>query len=221
MTLTTRAALFAAVVCASPGFAFSWQAHAASSLDTMFPGSKALASQNWNVKANGVVQWKQMLDRFQQQQASCEPADGCGKFKALVQKLAGLSTLDQINTVGRAAHSIVYKEDIDTAGKTDFWATPYETLSTNTGDSEDYPTLAYFALRAAGMPKEAMRVLVVRVHSLGDIAHAVLAIDTTPKPVILDNRAPKALAASMLAAEYKPVLGLNEDGWWYYPQPAQ
>ena len=226
MKLNMRAASCAALVSAlllliPLGLIPLGAAQAASALDTLFPGTKTLASQKWDVKAGAVVQWKQTLDRFQEQQARCEPADGCGKFKALVQQLSGLSTAEQFKTVLHAEHSIVYMEDIKASGKTDLWATPYETLSTNTGDTEDYAILAYFALRAAGMPKEAMRVIAVRLPSLGGVGHAVLAIDTTPEPLILDNRSPLPMRASLLGKEMKPVIGLNEDTWWYYVAAAQ
>jgi hypothetical protein len=51
-------------------------ADAASPLDTMF-GGKAIVSRNFDVKASAIVNWRQMEDRFRQQQAGCQPVDGC------------------------------------------------------------------------------------------------------------------------------------------------
>ena len=214
--------IFGAALCAAIALAAALPARAETALDTMFPGAKAIGSTNWEFKKAGpVVQWKAMLDRFKQQQVDCAPADGCGKFKALVASLSGLSTLSQIKAVKQAERGIVYKEDIQTAGVSEYWATPYETLSTNSGDTEDYAILAYFALREAGMPAASMRVMAVRLKSQGGIGHAVLAIDTTPEPLILDNRTPAVLPANLLGKELTPVLAVNEEGWWVYVSAAQ
>lgn len=216
MKLIAGAALAVMIVLGAP-----LQARADSALDTMFPGTKALGSTNWEFKkAAAVVQWKAMLDRFKDEQGRCEPADGCGKFKALVESLKGLSMPEQIKAVKQAEKTIVYTDDIKTAGKDEFWATPFETLSTNTGDTEDYAILGYFALREAGVPAESLRVLAVRL-TKGGIGHALLAVDTTPEPLILDNRVTPSLPISLVASEFKPLIGLNEDGWWYYRPAAQ
>jgi predicted transglutaminase-like cysteine proteinase len=192
------------------------EAASSSPLDTMFPGSKALGSTKWDVNANAVVQWKAMAERFKQQQADCQPTDGCAKFKQLVARLADLSTMEQLKALRQAEKVLPYSEDIVKYKKQDYWATPYEMLSLGTGDTEDYAILSYYAMRAAGMPAAAMRVLAVKVNNLGGINSALLAVDTTPAPVLLDNRTPMVMAASLVAKAFTPVLGVNEDGWWVY-----
>jgi predicted transglutaminase-like cysteine proteinase len=209
--------LIAAVLCAVIALAAPSVARAdAAALDTVFPGFKALGSTKWDVKTGAVVQWKAMLDRFKDEQGRCEPADGCGKFKALVESLGGHTLPEQIKLVKQAEKPIVYAEDMKATGKADLWATPFETLSTNTGDTEDYAILAYFALRGAGVPAESMRVMAVRLTSQGGVGHALLVVDTTPEPLIVDNRTTMALPASLVGKEFKPALGVNESGWWIY-----
>jgi predicted transglutaminase-like cysteine proteinase len=197
------------------------EAAAPSPLDTMFTGYKAIGSTKWDVKANAVVQWKAMMDRFKQQQADCQPTDGCARFKQLVATLTGLSTLDQMKAVHRVEYALPYVEDINNYKKADYWATPYETLSIGSGDAEDFAILDYYAMRAAGMPAAAMRVMAVRLKSQGGVGHAVLAIDTTPEPQILDHRVPPIMAVSVVHKEFQPAIGVNEDGWWVYVGAAQ
>jgi len=204
--------LFAATVLV----ALVAEAASPSPLDTLFPGAKAVGSTNWNVSANAIVQWKAMAERFKQQQADCQPTDGCVKFKRLVESLAGLPTLDQLKKVQAASSILPYKEDIDNYKKMDYWATPYEMLSIGSGDAEDYAILSYYALRAAGMPAAAMRVMVVKIASLGGVNHALLAVDTTPEPLILDHRVRPLMAVSLVRKEFTPQIGVNEDGWWVY-----
>jgi predicted transglutaminase-like cysteine proteinase len=162
-----------------------------------------------------------MMDRFKQQQVDCQPTDGCARFKQLVATLTGLSTLDQMKAVQRAEYALPYVEDINNYNKADYWATPYETLSIGSGDAEDFAILGYYAMRAAGMPAAAMRVMAVRIKSLAGIGHAILAIDTTPEPQILDHRVAPIMAASLVSKEFQPAIGVNEDGWWVYVGAAQ
>jgi predicted transglutaminase-like cysteine proteinase len=190
-------------------------ADAASPLDTMF-GGKAIVSRNFDVKASAIVNWRQMEDRFRQQQAGCQPADGCARFKELVASLAGLSDHDQLVAIRQAEKEIIYKDDIKTSGKADFWATPYETLSTRTGDTEDYAILAYYAMRAAGMPATALRVMTVRLRSHEGVGYAELLVDTAPEPLFLDDRATVPFPAAMERKDMVPTLGINEDTWWAY-----
>ncbi len=219
--MTTRVrripgALFFAAALGAMVHTGSAFAQNAAPLDTMFDGYKDIASDNWSVKNNAVAQWTAMRERFKQQVETCQPTDGCAKFKLLVQSLSGKPTLEQLKTVRRAESSIPYIEDIKNYDKTDFWATPYEMLSKNGGDTEDYAILSYYALRAAGMPAAAMRVMAVKVRSLGGIGLALLAVDTTPEPQILDSRVPTIMAASLVGKEYQPAVAVNEEFWWVY-----
>lgn len=188
---------------------------AAAPLDTLFSGYGALASKNWSANVPLVKEWAAMAQRFKQQQSDCQPADGCAKFKALVGSLTGLSLLEQLKKVKADEAGIPYVEDSKNYGKADYWATPYETLSKGSGDAEDYAILSYYALRAAGVPAASMRVLAVYIKAQ-KVGHAILAVDTAPKPLILSNLDPKPMPAQLSGVVMQPLLGFNEDGWWYY-----
>src|SRR5262249_47026883 len=123
---------------------------------------------------------------------------------------------DQLKAVRDWEKPIPYVEDIVNYNKAEFWATPYEMLAKNGGDTEDFAILGYFALRAAGVSADAMRVFAVRIPALNGIGHSLLAVDTDSGPMILDNRTPLPLAAKLVAKEYMPVIAINENAWWFY-----
>jgi predicted transglutaminase-like cysteine proteinase len=200
-------------VMTSVGFA---RAQDTDPLSSIFDGYRALGSSNWGIKNGVVMQWKAMTDRFKQQQADCQPADGCEKFKALVKSLDNLPMTDQLKLVRQSEKDLPYVEDMKNYDKTDYWATPYEMLSKGSGDAEDYAILSYFALRAAGVPAQALRIIAVRIKTLGGIGHAILAVNTTPEPEVLDNRVGLPVRAALTAREFQPAIGVNEDHWWVY-----
>ena len=71
-------------------------------------------------------------------------------------------------------------------------------------------------VKAAGMPVDDMRVVAVRIRSLGGIGHAILVVYQGSTAWVLDNRTPKVLDASLIKVEFQPVMSLNENQWWYH-----
>jgi predicted transglutaminase-like cysteine proteinase len=195
-------------------------AASASPLDTVFDGYSALASKNWSAKVPLLKQWVAMAERFKKQQADCQPAVGCAKFKALAGDLAGLSLPEQLKKVKADEAGIPYVKDSKNYNVNDYWATPYETLSKGSGDTEDDAILAYYALRAAGVPAASMRVMAVYI-KVQKAGRAILVVDTTPKPLILSDLEPKVMSVQQAAVLMQPLLGFDEDGWWYYSKTAQ
>jgi predicted transglutaminase-like cysteine proteinase len=47
---------------------------------------------------------------------------------------------------------LLFREDIETWGQIDYWASPLEFMEKGQGDCEDYAIGKYFSLIAAGMP---------------------------------------------------------------------
>jgi len=80
-----------------------------------------------------------------------------------------------------------YIEDINNWGKTEYWATAFQFLR-KSGDCEDFSIAKYMLLKAAGMPVDDMRVVAVRIRSLGGIGHAILVVYQGSKAWVLDNR---------------------------------
>jgi len=111
---------------------------------------------------------------------------------------------------------IAFREDIDTWGKLDYWASPLETLDRGQGDCEDYAIAKYFSLLAAGVPEGRLRLVYVRAMLAGrPQAHMVLAYYAQPnaEPLILDNLQPEVKPAGA-RPDLAPVFSFNSEGLW-------
>ena len=190
---------------------------------SMFPGWKAVASTKWDVKASGIQNWRQMLTRWADGK-DCE-SDTCSSagWAAMVAQVKAAG--DMVAQV-KAANALIndtaqhpYTEDIKNWNAAEFWETPYEFLK-KSGDTEDFAIAKYFLLKAAGVPVDDMQIIAVRVKSLGNIGHALLAVrpDST-HTLILDNRTQAVIDANLVKNEFKPVLGVNESSWSVYTAP--
>ncbi len=115
-------------------------------------------------------------------------------------------------------NQIKYMNDIDHWQVEDYWATPFELLTSGGGDCEDYSIAKYFTLRQMGVPEEKLRITYVKALKLNQ-AHMVLAYYPTPdaEPLILDNLANQILPASQRQDLY-PVYSFNGDGLWLSKQ---
>jgi predicted transglutaminase-like cysteine proteinase len=182
-------------------------------------GSKEIASKNWGVKTSAIANWRAMLQRWAGG-APCESATCTAKgWNALVAKVkAAGNPMAQI----RAANSLMndpaqhpYIEDINNWGKAEYWATAFQFLR-KSGDCEDFSIAKYMLLKAAGMPVDNMRIVAVRIRSLGGIGHAVLVVYQGDKALVLDNRVAPVMDEKLVRKEFQPALSVNENSWWVH-----
>ncbi|MFA5083139.1 MAG: transglutaminase-like cysteine peptidase [Hydrogenophilaceae bacterium] len=121
---------------------------------------------------------------------------------------------------------VMYKEDAEIWGQSDYWATPLETMGRSAGDCEDFAIAKYFSLLLAGIPADRLRITYVKARIGGhyskiSIAHMVLAYYPGPndEPLILDN-----LLADIRPAPQRPdltpVFGFNSEGLWLGSAPG-
>jgi predicted transglutaminase-like cysteine proteinase len=113
---------------------------------------------------------------------------------------------------------IVFTDDMELWGQTDYWATPMESLAHAKGDCEDYVIAKYFALRNMNVPDAQLRLVYVRAlvggaNSSVQQAHMVLAYypDLEGEPVILDSLITEIRPASR-RADLFPVFSFNAQG---------
>jgi predicted transglutaminase-like cysteine proteinase len=113
-----------------------------------------------------------------------------------------------------------FGNDIDIWGKSDYWATPLESLSREAGDCEDYSVAKYLFLRELGIPNEKLRLTYVRAQIGGPNsrvfqAHMVLSYyeTTDAEPLILDNLIGDIRKASR-RPDLRPIFGFNSNGLW-------
>ena len=106
-------------------------------------------------------------------------------------------------------------------GRTDYWATPVELLSTNGGDCEDFSIAKYFTLLELGVPDERLRITYVKALELNQ-AHMVLAYYKTPgsEPLILDNLTSQIQPASS-RKDLLPVYSFNGKNLWMSKERGQ
>ena len=115
---------------------------------------------------------------------------------------------------------IRFQEDLTVWAKSDYWATPMETLGRGAGDCEDFAIVKYFTLLLLGIPDEKLRLVYVQAR-IGGInssitqAHMVLAFYPVPdaEPLILDNLISDLQLASR-RPDLLPVFSFNSQGLW-------
>ncbi len=113
---------------------------------------------------------------------------------------------------------ISFADDQGVWGRSDFWATPFETMSKGKGDCEDFVIAKYFSLLDMNVPDTQLRLIYVRARIGGPSsslqqAHMVLAYYATPDadPLILDNLITDIRPAAR-RTDLAPVFSFNRQG---------
>jgi len=103
-------------------------------------------------------------------------------------KGAGRSGRARVGLINRAADlAISPVSDEIQWGVADHWSDPFETLLSNHGDCEDYAILKYAALLEAGIPKDDVKIVILKKFFPNE-THAVVATRVDGQWLILDNR---------------------------------
>jgi predicted transglutaminase-like cysteine proteinase len=101
---------------------------------------------------------------------------------------AGRSGRARVGVINRAANFAIRPVSDETQwGVSDHWSAPFETLQSGRGDCEDYAIVKYAALLTAGVPKDELKIVVLR-QRLQSEDHAVVAVRVDNQWLILDNR---------------------------------
>lgn len=124
--------------------------------------------------------------------AQCRAGDICS---AAAQRLIDLSASGdgktgraRVGSINRAVDlAISPASDEAQWGDSDRWSAPFETLQTSRGDCEDYATLKYLALRAAGISEDDLKIVILK-NVFPDENHAAVAVRVDGEWLILDNR---------------------------------
>lgn len=107
-----------------------------------------------------------------------------------------------------------YVSDDKHWGQKDYWATPYESLTTHGADCEDFVIAKYYTLKELGVAVEKMRITYVKALRINQ-AHMVLTYFPTPDaiPLVLDNLIGKIYSADR-RKDLEPVYSFNGSGMW-------
>ncbi len=165
--------------------------------------------------------WTGMLERYfrelGQREGDCASPDfnRChyDEWMAFVESMKSRTPDRQLAEINTFFNRRRYIVDPINWGVADYWETPGQFFSKN-GDCEDYAIAKYMTLRDLGWPVSAMRVVVVQDMNL-NLVHAILAVDTDGKRVILDNQL-AVLVEPKRIKHYRPIYAVNEDGWWRF-----
>lgn len=146
------------------------------------------------------------------------------QWRDAVASAQSLPEVEKINRINDFFNrKIVFVDDVDAWGKTDYWATPLESLGRGRGDCEDFAIAKYVSLRSLGVPLDKLRLTYVRAQlGGGSQAHMVLAYYPSPRaePLILDNLVGEILPASR-RGDLFPVFSFNSEGLWVGSGPSE
>jgi predicted transglutaminase-like cysteine proteinase len=120
----------------------------------------------------------------------------------------------KLKIVNEFFNLIPYKSDIDHWNAKDYWATPFEMLTSFGADCEDYSIAKYFTLRELGIDDGKLRITYVKALNW-DEAHMVLTYSPAPNemPLVLDNLKSEIVTAN-LRTDLIPVYSFNATGLW-------
>lgn len=114
--------------------------------------------------------------------------------------------------------NITFDEDANVWQRSDYWATPLETIARGRGDCEDFAIAKYFSLRLSGVALSKLRLVYVKARlttEFGDVpqAHMVLAYYARPtaEPLVLDNLQAGIRPAAQ-RPDLQPVFSFNSEG---------
>ncbi len=146
------------------------------------------------------------------------------QWREVVAGAQGLPESEQINRVNAFFNrKIAFVDDVEAWGKTDYWATPLESLGRGRGDCEDFSIAKYVSLISLGVPLDRLRLVYVRAQ-IGSIsqAHMVLAYYPSHRaePLILDNLIGEIRPASQ-RNDLFPVFSFNSEGLWVGSGPTE
>ena len=132
-------------------------------------------------------------------------------FLAIVDAARAREGLARLGEVNRAINlAIRPMSDLANYGEVDFWSSPLMTLTKRAGDCEDYAIAKMAALRAAGVPSEDLRLVILRETARAE-DHAVLAVRLQERWLVLDNRMLVMLTDTQIT-NYWPIFVADDAG---------
>ena len=129
----------------------------------------------------------------------------------VLTRLSGKARPAQLAAINSFVNQVRYRDDRETWGASDYWATPREFFARG-GDCEDYAIAKYFALRELGVAASDMLLAVV-TDKTERTRHAVLVVAGPSGPVTLDNRTDRIIPWRSLT-RYRSIYWVNEEGGW-------
>ncbi len=141
-------------------------------------------------------------------------------WQALLRSSAHLSTEEKLQRINSFFNLRVrFEPDSQTWQKSDYWATPLETLTKARGDCEDFSIAKYFSLILLGIPDDQLQLTYVNAtrrlaEKTINQTHMVLTyFPDDADPVVLDNLINDIRPRSE-RSDLKTIFSFNEDNFW-------
>ncbi|OAP43010.1 hypothetical protein AU381_26950 [Sinorhizobium glycinis] len=148
----------------------------------------------------------------------CKGLGECMAKKSLRAAIDGSTSgsfRQKLNSVNRAVNTLVrYQPDAENYGSMDHWALPREILVRGKGDCEDYAILKMATLKEAGLPPQAMSIVVLR-DTRRNLYHAVLSVTTSQGNFILDNLSDD-VKLDIALPNYQPLYSVSAERTWIH-----
>ncbi|MDB5410586.1 MAG: uncharacterized protein JWL84_5498 [Rhodospirillales bacterium] len=141
--------------------------------------------------------------------SACPPQE----WQDILRHVRDLSPRAKVEYVNAKINAHPYVPSVRNWGTTSYWETPFEFLRRN-GQCQDYATTKFILLRAAGVPNNAMR-LVITYDFISKQDHAILLVDVDGQALMLDNLTRDVVPAAQVH-RYRPYYSINETGWWQH-----
>ena len=124
------------------------------------------------------------------------------------------SVAEKLELVNDYANSLPWIADPDIWKQPDYWATPFETLTTFGGDCEDIAIAKYVVLRLMGIPDDKLGFAYVQTSNKE--RHMVMIYKESPDipAVILDNQHPDVVSAPK-RRDLLAIYAFKNDGSFY------
>ena len=141
-------------------------------------------------------------------------ADRLRAWQALIDDYRDRPLPARLQATNDFFNRLEFVDDIAHWGRTDYWATPVEFLTSGGGDCEDFAIAKYFTLLEMGVPESRLQITYVKAIRQNQ-AHMVLAYYANPAadPLVLDNLATDVLPGSA-RSDLVPVYSFNGYGLW-------
>ncbi len=159
------------------------------------------------------------MQQLAQSRYGAQAAYTIGEWRNMMDEVRNLPERDKIVRVNDFFNERVrFMSDIDIWKKSDYWATPLQTMGRGMGDCEDYSIAKYMTLQLVGVPEDKLQITYVKAKIGGKYskitqAHMVLGYYASPtaEPKILDNLITEIRPASR-RPDLAPVFSFNTKG---------
>ncbi len=149
------------------------------------------------------------------QSQGCEPRE----WHRIVELLKPLDLRAKLTAVNDLVNHYPYTPSNANWNQPNYWETPFEFLR-KSGQCQDYAITKFMLLRAAGVPNDLLRIVVLRDMRLR-LDHAVTVAYVDGEALMLDNQIAAVTPVSEIH-HYQPYYSINETGWWLHePNPLQ